>query len=70
MSRNRNKDYLYRMDVYRVWDGEFSFSQWSNNLDFFNRYKRKHNHRISITDLKSKAVIYEERRIGECGRNA
>lgn len=50
---------MYKMTVYKVWDGKMLRTEKSNNLEYFNRYKHKINYRIAIT--KGNKVIYDER---------
>lgn len=49
---------MYKMEVYRAWDGGLQFVERSNNLDYFSKYKGKTNYRIVIT--KRKEVVYSE----------
>lgn len=49
---------MYKMEVYRAWDGGLHYVERSNNLDYFSKYKGKTNYRIVIT--KGKEVVYSE----------
>lgn len=49
---------MYKMEVYRAWDGGLHYVERSNNLDYFSKYKGKANYRIVIT--KGKEVVYSE----------
>lgn len=49
---------MYKMTVYKAWDGEILRTEKSNNLQYFDRYKGKENFRIVIT--KGKEIIYSE----------
>ncbi len=49
---------MYKMEVYRAWDGGLQFVERSNSLDYFSKYKGKRNYRIVIT--KGKEVVYSE----------
>lgn len=58
--------YKYRMEVYRLWDGQLSHKSGSNSLEYFDKFKNKRNFRIVIK--QGKEILYDERRNGECGR--
>lgn len=49
---------MYKMTVYKAWDGKMFRIERANNLAYFDRYKHKQNYRIVIT--KGKEVIYSE----------
>ena len=50
---------MYKMTVYRAWDGKMFRVERARNLAYFDKYKGKTNYRIVIT--KGKEVIYDER---------
>lgn len=50
---------MYKMTVYKAWDGKVLRVERAKNLEWFDRYKGKTNFRIVIT--KGNKVIYDER---------
>lgn len=38
----------YKMIVKRKWDNKYNNQQYSNNLEYFEKYKNKSNYNISI----------------------
>lgn len=53
---------MYKMIAYNRWDGGRHYPQYSNNIEFFDRYKNKENYRIEIYKLVGKKykMIYKE----------
>lgn len=49
---------MYKMTVYKAWDGKMLRIERARNLAYFDRYKGKQNYRIVITE--GKKVIYTE----------
>lgn len=49
---------MYKMTVYKAWDGKMLLIRRANNLEYFDRFKGRQNYRIVIT--KGKTVIYSE----------
>lgn len=60
---DRKETDMYKMEVYRAWDGGLQYVERSNSLDYFSKYKGKTNYRIVIT--KGKEVVYSELKEGE-----
>ncbi len=54
----RKEQDMYKMTVYKAWDGKMLRIERANNLAYFDRYKGKQNYRIVIT--KDKQVVYSE----------
>lgn len=50
---------MYKMTVYKAWDGKMFRVERARSLAYFDKYKSKTNYRIVIT--KGKEVIYDER---------
>ena len=55
---NRRETDMYKMTVYKAWDGKMLRIERANNLAYFDRYKGKQNYRIVIT--KGKEIVYSE----------